>query len=75
MICGHIHHAVIAERAGIQYCNTGDWVESCTAIVETPEGRLELIRWAEKNAQGDWENPNIHSLAGESGVERLRKVA
>lgn len=78
VICGHIHHAVIGERAGIQYCNTGDWVESCTAIVETREGKLELIRWAEKNAQGgegDWQNTNIHSLVDESGTDRLRKVA
>ncbi|WP_152048092.1 UDP-2,3-diacylglucosamine diphosphatase [Aureimonas psammosilenae] len=45
VICGHIHHAEIATREGIQYVNTGDWVESCTAVAEGPDGSLELIRW------------------------------
>lgn len=47
VICGHIHHAVIRDMNGRTYLNTGDWVESCTAIVETFEGRFELIRWTE----------------------------
>jgi UDP-2,3-diacylglucosamine pyrophosphatase LpxH len=46
VVCGHIHHAVIAVREGIEYVNTGDWVESCTAIVEHHDGRFELIDWA-----------------------------
>ena len=46
VICGHIHHAEIARRSGILYVNTGDWVESCTAIAENHDGSLELIRWA-----------------------------
>jgi hypothetical protein len=33
------------DRLGIHYINTGDWVESCTAICETHEGQFELIRW------------------------------
>ncbi|HYM30609.1 MAG TPA: UDP-2,3-diacylglucosamine diphosphatase [Candidatus Cybelea sp.] len=47
VICGHIHHAEIRDMHGILYCNDGDWVESCTALVEGHDGRLELIRWAE----------------------------
>jgi len=47
VICGHIHYADMHDRMGIHYVNTGDWVESCTAIVETPEGALELVRWSE----------------------------
>jgi UDP-2,3-diacylglucosamine pyrophosphatase LpxH len=46
IICGHIHHAAIRDLRGRTYINTGDWVESCTAVVETLEGRFELIRWA-----------------------------
>jgi UDP-2,3-diacylglucosamine pyrophosphatase LpxH len=46
VVCGHIHHAVIAVPEGIEYVNTGDWVESCTAIVEHHDGRFELIDWA-----------------------------
>jgi len=30
---------------GVHYVNTGDWVESCTALVEHQDGRLEIIRW------------------------------
>ncbi|MGI9384908.1 MAG: UDP-2,3-diacylglucosamine diphosphatase [Methyloligellaceae bacterium] len=46
VICGHIHHATMREFEGILYINTGDWVESCTAVAETYEGEFELIRWA-----------------------------
>jgi UDP-2,3-diacylglucosamine pyrophosphatase LpxH len=48
VICGHIHYADMHDRLGIHYVNTGDWVESCTAIVETPEGVLELVTWDEQ---------------------------
>ncbi|MCO6186218.1 UDP-2,3-diacylglucosamine diphosphatase [Rhizobium sp. L1K21] len=45
VICGHIHHAVMEDMDGIRYINTGDWVESCTAVVEHFDGRMELIHW------------------------------
>jgi UDP-2,3-diacylglucosamine pyrophosphatase LpxH len=45
VICGHIHHAVIEDIDGVTYINTGDWVESCTAVVEHFDGSMELIRW------------------------------
>jgi UDP-2,3-diacylglucosamine pyrophosphatase LpxH len=48
VICGHIHRAEITEIDGITYCNDGDWVESCTALVEDFQGRLSLLRWTEK---------------------------
>lgn len=51
VICGHIHHAVMHDMNGITYINTGDWVESCTAVVEHRNGELELIRFAERLAQ------------------------
>lgn len=47
MICGHIHHAEMREIEGVLYCNCGDWVESCTALVEHHDGRLELLRWTD----------------------------
>ncbi len=49
VVCGHIHHAEMRDIDGILYINDGDWVESCTALVEHPDGRLELIDWAEQN--------------------------
>ena len=45
IICGHIHSAVIREANGLTYVNCGDWVDSCTAIVEHFDGRLELVAW------------------------------
>jgi UDP-2,3-diacylglucosamine pyrophosphatase LpxH len=45
VVCGHIHHAALREIDGIIYVNTGDWVESCTAVVEHSDGRFEIIRW------------------------------
>jgi UDP-2,3-diacylglucosamine pyrophosphatase LpxH len=50
VVCGHIHHAEIREIAGVTYCNDGDWVESCTALVEHADGRLEILRWVEDHA-------------------------
>jgi UDP-2,3-diacylglucosamine pyrophosphatase LpxH len=45
VICGHIHKAEMRQIDGILYCNDGEWVESCTALVEHRDGRLELINW------------------------------
>jgi UDP-2,3-diacylglucosamine pyrophosphatase LpxH len=44
VICGHIHTPVIKPVEGVQYLNCGDWVDSCSAIVEHLDGRLELVR-------------------------------
>lgn len=46
VICGHIHKAEIRDIDGIVYINDGDWVESCTAVVEHPDGRFEILDWA-----------------------------
>ena len=45
VVCGHIHHAEIRQINDFTYCNDGDWVESCTALVEHMDGKLEIIRW------------------------------
>jgi len=45
VICGHIHSAVIRNQGGITYINCGDWVDSCTAIVEHESGVMELLCW------------------------------
>ena len=46
IICGHIHHANIRDINGVTYMNCGDWVESCTAIVEHYDGSFEIIKWS-----------------------------
>jgi len=48
IVCGHIHTAEMRDFEGVLYCNDGDWVESCTALVEHHSGELEIIRWAER---------------------------
>lgn len=48
VICGHIHHAEIRDIDGITYCNDGDWVESCTALAEGADGRMQIIHWSRR---------------------------
>jgi len=45
VICGHLHTPKIAERDGFVYCNTGDWVEHCTALIEGNDGTLSLLQF------------------------------
>jgi UDP-2,3-diacylglucosamine pyrophosphatase LpxH len=45
VICGHIHHPIIRDLDGVTYVNTGDFVESCSCVVEHSDGRLEVLRW------------------------------
>jgi UDP-2,3-diacylglucosamine pyrophosphatase LpxH len=46
VICGHIHRSQMRDIGGVLYVNDGDWVESCTALVEHGDGRLEILDWA-----------------------------
>ncbi|MDE2465646.1 MAG: UDP-2,3-diacylglucosamine diphosphatase [Alphaproteobacteria bacterium] len=46
VVCGHIHHPAIKDIDGIRYHNDGDWVESCTALVEDAHGHMEILCWA-----------------------------
>ena len=50
VVCGHIHHAEIRDLGGILDRNSGDWVESCTALVEDFEGSLEVVSWMTRRA-------------------------
>jgi hypothetical protein len=48
VICGHIHKAEMRQIGDILYVNDGDWVESCTALAEHEDGRLEIIEWGDR---------------------------
>ena len=63
VICGHIHHAAMHEQFEISYVNTGDWVESCTAVVEHYDGSLQLIRWAEAGQEQAVETIAIETVS------------
>lgn len=47
VVCGHIHHAEIRRVQGVTYHNCGDWVESCSALVEDFDGSIRVLRWVE----------------------------
>jgi UDP-2,3-diacylglucosamine pyrophosphatase LpxH len=64
LICGHIHRANLRDIDGVRYCNTGDWVESCTALAERHDGELELIDWTKR----------VHHSSGEE-VLFIKEVA
>ena len=53
VMCGHIHHAEMRQIGNILYLNDGDWVESCSALVEDARGNLEILRWATSTPQSD----------------------
>jgi UDP-2,3-diacylglucosamine pyrophosphatase LpxH len=46
VVCGHIHCAEIRQIGEITYYNDGDWVESCTALVEDFQGAITIVDWA-----------------------------
>ncbi|MFM9153217.1 MAG: UDP-2,3-diacylglucosamine diphosphatase [Methylocystis sp.] len=64
VICGHIHHATIKQIDGVLYINTGDFVESCSAVVEHEDGHFEIIYWqmTAQEKMGQYLKQNIRAL-------------
>lgn len=73
VICGHIHAAVMRDVDGIRYINCGDWVDSCTAIVEHLDGRMELVCW--RQAQNSPETSSATAPVKASADSRARDFA
>jgi len=73
VICGHIHRAEIKTVGDIVYLNSGDWVESCTALVEDFDGKIELIHFHENNAQHTRRGPRSYD-AGDGGEGNSREI-
>lgn len=48
VICGHIHTPILCDIAGKTYCNTGDWVENCSFVVEEMDGAIRVVMWTEE---------------------------
>lgn len=48
VVCGHIRTAELRYIGDTLYCNTGDWVESCTAMVESHDGEPSILHWADE---------------------------
>jgi len=72
VICGHIHHAEIRDIEGVTYHNCGDWVESCSALVEDMNGKLSVVRWVEINHLN--ESPKVTPLKRASARAPSRQV-
>lgn len=62
VVCGHIHHAEIRDIDGVTYYNDGDWVESCSALVEHFDGRMEIVFWTEESARRQAELEDARQL-------------
>jgi UDP-2,3-diacylglucosamine pyrophosphatase LpxH len=74
VVCGHIHHAEMREVGGVLYVNDGDWVESCTALVEHADGRLELVDWAKENSLSFWRVPATAAAAAATAAAEVGRV-
>lgn len=62
LVCGHIHHPVMKKIGNILYCNTGDWLESCSAVVENQDGSLQSLLWQQIQKQ---------AIANQNGINVL----
>lgn len=76
VICGHIHRAERREIDGIEYLNCGDWVESCTALVEDFSGNIKLIHFHENNVLRAGRGSGTHDAGyGGEGDDRIRRAS
>jgi UDP-2,3-diacylglucosamine pyrophosphatase LpxH len=58
VVCGHIHHAAVRQIDGVTYVNIGDFVESCTAVIERDDGQMEIVRWSKMAPRGSALEPD-----------------
>ncbi|EIJ42695.1 hypothetical protein BegalDRAFT_1821 [Beggiatoa alba B18LD] len=68
VVCGHIHKAEIRMIDDILYCNDGDWVESCTALIEDWDGNLFIMEWTDNH------QPPHHKKQVHEDSDSIRRV-
>lgn len=71
VICGHIHHAADRMIGRTHYLNCGDWVESCTAIVEGFDGRLQVVQWRDDVGALSPQSASTRSAAREPSIPEI----
>lgn len=75
VICGHVHCATNKRVDELTYLNCGDWVDSCTGIVEHLDGRMEVIHWGRMRGEGAVISlPSAVAIGGSSRA-RVPKIA
>ena len=75
VICGHIHSAALKQIDGVTYINCGDWVDSCTAVIEHRDGRMELVDWGHSDGRAEAELPAAARSSEAPGAPRPREVS
>ena len=73
VICGHIHHPEIKEINGVMYMNDGDWVESCSALVEHLDGRWEIVTWLSEYTDAEKGEINESKKINKKATRRLHQ--
>jgi len=71
VLCGHIHTAAVRDIQGVTYYNTGDWVESCTAMVEHYDGRIELLKHVSSDSKPENSGEIIEEVPALASVQDL----
>jgi UDP-2,3-diacylglucosamine pyrophosphatase LpxH len=64
VICGHIHSPAIRKIGSIDYYNSGDWVESCSALLEDFEGKITLVT----NLHAPMNEPDVREKNAEAAA-------
>lgn len=67
VVCGHVHHPEMREIEGVLYCNDGDWMETCSALVEHHDGSLEIILWADAEREKQNQAAVVRVVASATG--------
>jgi UDP-2,3-diacylglucosamine pyrophosphatase LpxH len=68
VLCGHIHSAAIRQFGAVTYYNCGDWVESCSALIERDDGAVEMVNYHPFSAlTSGFDRPMDRSQLGVSG--------
>jgi hypothetical protein len=70
VICGHIHQPELLQMEGLVWCNTGDWIENCTAVIEHHCGSLELIHMNSMQGPGPLQPRNATEIRLNSSNQR-----
>jgi len=75
VICGHIHHPAIRDIDGVTYVNTGDFVESCSLVVENDDGALEVVYWSKPRPSADSNEAEAETADTDSEADARAKAA